>query len=377
MLVAASLVFAGLATEAAFRVAGYRQGIDYRLYLKELKNPARLPRELFLPDDTLGVMLAPNKQALAVTSDFSVLYRTNSKGLRDREYDYARPAGKLRVLALGDSFTFGEGVPYGGRFTDIPEEQLENVEVINTGVPGWGIETELLFLAREGLRYQPDVVMIFLNYVDTKRHRPNLFRDGKIELPAEAAPSHHDETASPEGDTWYLKADDPLYKERNFLTRHSYAASWLGFRLALARHREALEQKDAEKWQTKGEGRKAFDTAMGTSIPEASERTMAVLRKFVELSKSEGFRLVIVNISAWALLDFVRTVDPAIEYHDLAPVLIAEKQKRSVLFKYDNHLNPGAHALLGHEITKILRPLAEERAAQPPGASAKRERGVI
>jgi hypothetical protein len=364
LLVAVSLAFACLVTEATFRVAGRLQGIDYRLYLKELKNSDRLPRALFLPDPVLGTVLAPNKQELAVTSDFSVVYRTNSKGLRDREYEYEKTPGKLRVLALGDSFTFGEGVPYGERFADLPEQQLDGVEILNTGVPGWGTEAELLYLAREGLRYRPDVVVLFLNYVDLTRQRPNLFRDGRIELPTDAVSASREEppAAGGEGPTWYLKADDPLFRERGLLVRHSYALSYLSFRLALWQRRDALEQQDAGAWQKKSAGKQSADLSAGTRIPTAPERTMLVLRKFVELSKAEGFRLVMVNISCWAHLDFVAGVDPGLAYHDLAPLLIAESKNRSLLFQYDKHYNPQTHALIGQQLTEILRPLVKEHA---------------
>ena len=54
---------------------------------------------------------------------------------------------------------------------------------------------------------------------------------------------------------------------------------------------------------------------------------------------------------------------------------MAESKKRPILFKYDNHLNPGAHALIGREITEILRPLVEERAGKNRGAAAEGARG--
>lgn len=363
LLVVASLLFAGALTEAAFRVAGRVQGIDYRLYLKELKNSDRLPPALFRRDPVLGTVLVPDRQELAVTSDFSVVYRTNALGLRDGDHAYEKPPGVLRVLALGDSFTFGEGVAYGERFTEIPEQQLGGVEILNSGVPGWGMEHELVFLAREGLRYRPDVVLVFLNFVDLMRQHPGLFRDGKLELPTGSGfpPPPEPAASRDEGATRYLKADDPLFRERGFLVRHSYALSYLSFRLTLARMGKTLEQEDAARWKKKGEGKESAQDSAGTRIPTAPDRQVQVLRKFAELAKAEGFRLVVVNISSWAHLDFVPGVDPAIEYHDLAPALIEESRRRSLLFRYDKHYNPQTHALIGRQVTEILRPLVKQK----------------
>lgn len=132
-------VIALIAGELTLRVAGWAQDIDYRRYLVELKNAKRLPPAIFHPQATAANLMRPNASGLSATSDFTVEYSINSKGVRDREYTYERPAGFVRFLALGDSFTFGEGVPYGRRFTDIPEERIDGIEIINMGVPGFGI----------------------------------------------------------------------------------------------------------------------------------------------------------------------------------------------------------------------------------------------
>src|SRR5688572_28552622 len=55
------------------------------------------------PDPLLGHEHAPNRHARLMGVDF----RTNSKGLRDREFSYERTPGTLRVLMLGDSLTVG------------------------------------------------------------------------------------------------------------------------------------------------------------------------------------------------------------------------------------------------------------------------------
>ena len=89
----------------------------------------------------------------------------NSKGLRDEEIDYPKPAGERRILALGDSVTFGWGTDQGDSFADRMEPLLQqrtgdHWQVINAGVNGYNTEQEQRWLQTEGLRYQPDIVLL-------------------------------------------------------------------------------------------------------------------------------------------------------------------------------------------------------------------------
>ena len=353
-LVLGAVLFACLTTEAAFRLVGWRQGIDYRLYLKELTNSDRLPAGLFRTDRRLGRgILAPNAEVLAVTSDFSVVYRTNGEGLRDREHSYERPPAVLRVLALGDSFTFGEGVPYGERFTDIAENALDGVEIINAGVPGWGIENELVYLELEGVRYRPDWVVVFINFVDTIRPVSRTDRDGVD--PATVTDSPWLDAGPPTGQrdaTWYIPADDPFFARRSFLVRESYALSYLTFRVTLARRRGPLERDDARVWAE-------ASGAVPAHVTSAAPRTLLALRKLADTAEAAGARLMVVNIDPATSLDYVADADPRIVYDDLTPSLIDAARHRLLSFKYDRHFNPGTHALIGRQLVEILRPLVE------------------
>lgn len=64
----------------------------------------------------------------------------NAEGLRDYEYDYQRPAGVTRILALGDSVTFGWGVKLEDTYPKVLErllnggESRDRYEVLNCGV---------------------------------------------------------------------------------------------------------------------------------------------------------------------------------------------------------------------------------------------------
>lgn len=93
---------------------------------------------------------------------FNTRFTTNSKGLRDKEYDYRKPPGVQRILILGDSFTWGFGVNDDEIYTEILESMLDSTEVINFGVTGFNIAQEFLYLKKEGIKYEPDIVIVGL-----------------------------------------------------------------------------------------------------------------------------------------------------------------------------------------------------------------------
>src|SRR5215813_1725393 len=86
--------------------------------------------------------------------------RTNSHGWRDREHSYQKLNTTRRVVAIGDSFTFGWRMDYGHRFTEVLEQLDPSLEVINLGMHAYGTDQELLVYEREGWRYDPDVVLL-------------------------------------------------------------------------------------------------------------------------------------------------------------------------------------------------------------------------
>ncbi|MFA6223183.1 MAG: SGNH/GDSL hydrolase family protein [Desulfomonilaceae bacterium] len=90
--------------------------------------------------------------------------RTNSHGWRDLERDYENSKRSYRILALGDSHTFGAIVPAEKIYTRILERKLRdvgyNVEVISVALNGWGTDQELEALVNEGLMYKPNLIIL-------------------------------------------------------------------------------------------------------------------------------------------------------------------------------------------------------------------------
>lgn len=91
---------------------------------------------------------------------YDSIARINSRGLRDREIDPARRKAGVRVLCLGDSFTWGWSVGNDETYPKILERELAGVEAVNAGVCAWGTAQELVWLEREGFEYGPDVVTL-------------------------------------------------------------------------------------------------------------------------------------------------------------------------------------------------------------------------
>ena len=90
--------------------------------------------------------------------------RANGRGWRDRERALDKPDGVFRVVALGDSNTFGFIVPAEKTYTRILEDRLRgegiDAEVLNMGISGWGTDQALEALRREGVPYRPDLVIV-------------------------------------------------------------------------------------------------------------------------------------------------------------------------------------------------------------------------
>jgi len=130
----------------------------------------------------------PNRSYWHVTPDYRINIRTNSKGIRaDGEIPYEKPPGVNRIVVLGDSFGMGYGVDLQDTFTSQMARSLEKkgikCEVVNLSVSGHGNAEHLVALKEEGLRYQPDLVLVAWHGSDLDDNiRANLFglEDGRL-----------------------------------------------------------------------------------------------------------------------------------------------------------------------------------------------------
>ena len=135
--------------------------------------PGLYPPGLFVADRAAGFRLARGFEGRFETPAFDTAIVTNSRGFRDAEIG-AKRTGVRRVLALGDSFAFGQGVEAEQAYPQVVEQLAaaagDEIEVINAGVPGYGTAAAYALLREEAPQLDPDQVVLGL-YVG------NDFRD--------------------------------------------------------------------------------------------------------------------------------------------------------------------------------------------------------
>ena len=126
-----------------------------------------------LYDPLLGWRNKPGLKKSANVSNRRINIRINSLGFRSPPIKRIKPSGTIRIVVLGDSFTWGWGVDQDETYSMVLENILNQrktsnskFEVINTGVTGYSTDQEYLLLKNEGLNLNPDIVVLFVYFND-------------------------------------------------------------------------------------------------------------------------------------------------------------------------------------------------------------------
>lgn len=132
-----------------------QQGISNRpdmVELPEKKGPGQL-----------RLTLKPNVD----TYFKKVPHRTNSQGLRDKQYTLNKPERTFRVVVIGDSYTMPTGVAIENAYHSLLEEELTRdstqgitYEFINFGAGDYGLRDYLIVLDKRALGYDPDLILV-------------------------------------------------------------------------------------------------------------------------------------------------------------------------------------------------------------------------
>ncbi len=119
-------------------------------------------------DSLLGWIKIPNYEGFHITEEYKVKESFNSKGLRGNEYNYNKAGKESRILIFGDSFAEAYMVDFKDMFSEVLKRRLNDAdssgqkfyEVINFGTGGYSTDQEVLYFKSEGVKYNPDIVIL-------------------------------------------------------------------------------------------------------------------------------------------------------------------------------------------------------------------------
>lgn len=191
---------------------------------------------------------------------YSIEVKTNSLGLRDREFEPSTftDSDLTRILLVGDSFTFGHGLNtdalFGAQLEHILKEREHQVMTINTGVGGWGTIQQTHFAENHFELFKPDFIV--LTFCGNDPHDDLKFKNGLVK--------------GVEGNI--------VFPGKIFLKDNSHLFRFLLKSFAVIYHNFRLNQRDEQE---------KLDLQSATSISRSDwQRTTLLIQKF-----SERFRL--------------------------------------------------------------------------------------
>jgi hypothetical protein len=323
-----------------------------------------------------AMVLVPGAVIREKTSEWDIDIRINSNGLRDREIPYEKPKGTYRVLVLGDSQTFGQGVEAEETYAKVLERSLAErmpgkVEVVNTGVPGTGTVHQFWYLEDKGWQYNPDAVLVgfyFNDVVDNAQCHLYGLENGKLirtgVASSQQTPAHKlAPQVIPEKDYRAMRSPEVRPPPSPpFLVRYSYLARLV--RVTLSRIKQSRNKPVA------------------VSRP-ARKMTAAVFREIARQCKERGIRCVIALIPSkeqkaegevktlretWAEL-LPGAEQNGAQVVDLWPPF--EKQGFPGLFlRTDPHLSAAGHKLIGETLAREFPTAARSPARRDRSAAA-------
>lgn len=317
-----------------------------------------------------AMVLVPGASFREKTGEWDIRIRINSHGLRDREIPYEKTSGAYRILVLGDSQTFGQGVEAEETYAKVLERELARqsgrpVETVNTGVPGTGTVHQLWFLEEQGWRYRPDAVVVGFYFNDiTDNAQCHLYglKGGRLVRTASASerqtPAHTVTPAIPAQDfraVHEIRAPPPP-PVPSPLIRHSHLARLV--RRALSR----IKQSGTKPVEVTRPARQMTTELFGEIARQCRERGVPCVIALIPSKEQKAGGDVKTLRETWA--PFLTQAEAAgAQVVDLWPAFERGGFPRLFL-KTDPHLAAPGHQLIGETLAdqfQKLRKPAEPR----------------
>lgn len=394
---ALSILFSLLLLEVVLHVVGYprTKTSHQRFYVEH--------------DPQRGWRNVPNTDGWFSTDEYDVHLQYNSRGIRGPEIPYEKPRGTFRVVMLGDSFLEGYSVNREDRVAEQLEKDLaaqdpsRKYEVIALGTAGYSTDQELLWLESEGVKYQPDVVVVLFYMNDVwfngqskywRGEKPAyVVEDGELKLTNVPVPDPNagkkKKKESGKGFRHWIRANSKVYALIALALENSPGLRGAATSIGLVRPRDDDGEDD-------GGPRVADELSVFQKTPPAAtqygwEMTEAILDEMDAIAQQAGADFIAFHIpfkgvvyrDDWApilaklgipqdQLDptlVKQRFDAICERRDLDCIEPTEEFVRvaaeragsgeRLYYVQDNHWNAGGHALAAQILARRIRELQQ------------------
>jgi carbamoyltransferase len=338
-----------------------------------------LHRRLMQYDPLLGYRFAPGLKLRIPHEGGGYLVKTNRDGFRCEHQVTPNKSRAHRVLVFGDSYTAGDGVSNGKRYSDVLEQQLPDTEVLNFGLSGSGTDQQYLVFKQydEQIDYDAVVISVLVENIQRNvvKERGWADRTGEaIRVPKpwfEFSPSDGlilkgvpvpqpykaDVSSESQGGMASLRANlrrmvnklGPDFKDLcQRLTRFQPLPEYD----SAASDGWKLMQAILAKWVSELDVPAVIAVMPVYQYVEETASYKNVRKRFDELAQS-------VDVRVYHVLDDLQRHPP--------------EMRRQLRFRMDCHYTPVAHQLMGEGLAKVVAPLLDAgrtRDANPGSGAA-------
>jgi len=316
--------------------------------LRELGDRMELNRHsdtFFIPDSELLFKIPPNTDFVVRHPDYTVRFKTNLN-LKDIGFRGGTLGGPPWGVAVGDSFTFGQGVEQEETWAALLAKSLKH-EVINFGIPAQGPAQYTRVLKKYALPMHPRVAFygFYFNDLDSAARFRRLQRRFPIS---------------------------------RYLRYYSYVYNLVGQSVSAPQPQPALVKADAGEMSLDAEGLRRTLERQNRTFNDRWALTSHEIDDGIEASKKAGVTFVLFYFpSRWEIywdlvkkqgnlsdsLDIDRLRRTVVQYCqtkkilclDLTPALKREaSQGKQLYFPIDGHWNREGNRIVAEAIREFL-----------------------
>ncbi|MFQ5823660.1 MAG: SGNH/GDSL hydrolase family protein [bacterium] len=315
-------------------------------------------------DEILGMRYVPGTRWYFTNPEYTVEYSINEYGFRDnKEHPVPKPEGTIRVLLVGDSFTFGQGVNYDQTWPVIVEKRLQesgnhHIDLVKAGIQGMDTRSEFILIKRLLEKYECDVVVVGFLINDLYTNTLYGSDENEVKSITNSSDGRILEKKKESADSWFKTAKQVFVRNDR---KSNFHLLTLARRLAIANSKVYcnlyLAASNRRQWLT---------IPLPPKPAKKLEITKSLFEKIAAYCHSLGKKLIVLSIpQQFQVLYFdqsMKSQDIDVRFYDRYFTKIAKQKnfdwittldafitssynKEELFYRLDGHLT-----LIGHQM---------------------------